>query len=57
MRLYDKIAPDLGKRDRDELECAGLIPRQIDDVVAKLRVTMQNGVSVQDVLEAVRSSE
>jgi hypothetical protein len=53
---YDRIAADLGKPDRDALECAGLTPRQIDDVVAKLRVTMPSGFSVQDVLDAVRRS-
>ena len=56
MALYDKIAPDLSKRDRDTLEGAGLTPRQIDDTVAMLRVRMPNGFSVQDVLDAVDSS-
>ena len=31
MGLYDKIAPDLSKLERDTLEGAGLTPRQIDD--------------------------
>ena len=56
MELYDKIAPDLSKRDRDTLEGAGLTPRQIDDVVAMLRVRMPNGFSLQDVLDVVHPS-
>lgn len=51
--LYDKIAPDLSKLERDTLECAGLTPRQIDDAVAILRVQMPNGFSRQDVLDAI----
>jgi hypothetical protein len=53
VRLYDKIAPDLSKRERDTLEGAGLTPRQIDDAVAILRVRMPNGFSRQDVLDAI----
>ena len=56
MELYDKIAPDLSKRDRDTLEGAGLTPRQIDDVVAMLRVRMPNGFSLQDVLDVAHPS-
>jgi hypothetical protein len=56
VELYDKIAPDLSKRDRDTLEGAGLTPRQIDDVVAMLRVRMPNGFSLQDVLDVVHPS-
>jgi hypothetical protein len=54
--LYDKIAPDLSKRDRDTLEGAGLTPREIDDTVAMLRVRMPEGFSMRDVLEAVHPS-
>jgi hypothetical protein len=54
---YDKIAPDLSKRERDTLEGAGLTPRQIDDVVARLRVQMPNGFTRQDVLDAVRLTD
>jgi hypothetical protein len=54
--LFDRIAPDLSKRDRDTLEGAGLTPRQIDDVVAMLRVRMPNGFSLQDVLDVVNRS-
>jgi hypothetical protein len=54
---YEKIAPDLSKRERDELESAGLTPRQIDDIVAALRVEMPNGFSQQDVLDAVRLTD
>jgi hypothetical protein len=50
---YDRIAPDLSKRDRDTLEGAGLTPREIDDTVAMLRVRMPNGFSLQDELDAV----
>jgi hypothetical protein len=57
VRLYDKIAPDLSKRDRDSLEGAGLTPRQIDDTVAALRVRMPNGFSRQDVLDTVHSPD
>jgi hypothetical protein len=56
VKLYDRIAPDLSKRDRDTLEGAGLTPRQIDDVVAMLRVRMPNGFLLQDVLEVIHSS-
>ena len=56
MALFDRIAPDLSKRDRDTLEGAGLTPRQIDDVVAMLRVRMPNGFSLQDVLDVVNRS-
>jgi hypothetical protein len=54
VKLYDRIAPDLSKRDRDTLEGAELTPRQIEDVVAMLRVRMPNGFSLQDVLEVIR---
>ena len=57
MEPYEKIAPDLSKRDRDVLESAGLTPRQIDDIVAALRVEMPNGFSRQDVLDAVRLTD
>ena len=56
MALFDRIAPDLSKRDRDTLEGAGLTPRQIDDIVAMLRVRMPNGFSLQDVLDVVNRS-
>jgi len=55
VELYDKIAPDLSKRERDILESAGLTPRQIDDTVAMLRLRMPNGFSLQNVLDAARS--
>jgi len=51
--LYDRIAPDLTKRDRDSLEGAGMTPRQIDDLVALLRIRMPDGFSPQDVLDAM----
>lgn len=52
--MYDRIAPDLTKHDRDSLEGAGMTPRQIDDIVAMLRVRMPKGFSPQDVLDAMR---
>jgi hypothetical protein len=54
---FEKIAPDLSKHERDTLEGAGLTPRQIDDIVAALRVQMPNGFSPQDVLDAVRLTD
>lgn len=57
MGLYDRIAPDLSKRERDTLEATGLTPRQIDDAVAILRVRMPNGFSRQDVLDFVHLSD
>ena len=55
--MNDRIAPDLSKLDRDWLEGAGMTPRQIDDIVAMLRVRMPNGFSPQDVLDAMHSRE
>jgi hypothetical protein len=54
---YDKIAPDLSKRERDKLEGAGMTPRQIDDIVARLRVQMPNGFTRHDVLAVVRQTD
>jgi hypothetical protein len=57
MAAYDRIAPDLSKRERDTLEGAGLTPRQIDDTVAMLRVRMPDGFTLQDVLDAARLTD
>ena len=57
MGAYDKIAADLSKHERDTLEGAGLTPRQIDDIVAMLRVRMPNGFTRQDVLDAVHLAD
>jgi len=57
MGRYDRIAPDLSKRERDTLEVTGLTPRQIEDAVAILRVRMPNGFSRQDVLDFAHLSD
>jgi hypothetical protein len=57
VKIYDKIAPDLSKRERDTLEGAGLTPRQIDDTVSMLRVRRPNGFTLQDVLDAARLTD
>jgi len=54
LSVYDRIAPDLTKRERDSLEGAGMTPRQIDDIIAMLRVRMPDGFSPQDVLDVMR---
>jgi hypothetical protein len=57
MAVYDRIASDLSKRERDTLEGAGLTPRQIDDTVAMLRVRMPDGFTLRDVLDAARLTD
>jgi hypothetical protein len=54
LSVYDRIAPDLTKRERDSLEGAGMTPRQVDDIIAMLRVRMPDGFSPQDVLDVMR---
>jgi hypothetical protein len=44
------FGPDLTKQERERLEVAGMTPREIDDIVSRLRIAQPAGFTVGDVL-------
>ena len=51
-----KYARDLSKAEQDTLEVAGMTPREIDDLVSRLRIARPGGFTVSDVLACYREN-
>jgi hypothetical protein len=51
MSAKNKFGPDISTAQRDQLEVAGMTPRQIDDAVSALRIRHPEGFTTQAILE------